>query len=161
MKIHIRPARIGDGQSIHAVTQQSVQGLVGDFYSPESIAGWMGERDAAFYDGLIERGRMFVAERTDGVVVGFVDTVPGEVTRLFILPEAAGQGLGAQLLELGIARASEGHSGPIVVEATLNAEAFYAKHGFVAMERGMSTHDIGGAEVEVVHMERSEDFGRS
>ena len=87
-------------------------------------------------------------------MVAFVDTVPGEVTRLFILPEASGQGLGTRLLELGIAKASEGHSGSIVVESTLNAEAFYRKHGFVTTGRGFSGHDIGGAEVEIVHMER-------
>ena len=154
MEIHIRPARAGDGQAIYDVTRLSVQGLARDFYSAETIAGWMGRRDAAFYEELITNGRLFVAERADGLVVAFVDTVPGEVTRLFILPEAAGQGLGGRLLELGVAKASKGHSGPIVVEATLNAEAFYRKHGFQTLSRGLAAHDIGGTEIEIVHMER-------
>jgi GNAT superfamily N-acetyltransferase len=154
MEFHIRPARAGDGQAIYDVTRLSVQGLARDFYSAETIAGWMGRRDAAFYEELITHGRMLVAEWADGVVVAFVDTVPGEVTRLFILPEAAGQGLGSRLLELGMAKASEGHSGPIVVEATLNAEAFYRKHGFLAMGRRLSAHDIGGAQIEIIRMER-------
>jgi len=154
MEIRIRPARAGDGQAVYDVTMLSVQGLAGDFYSPEKIAGWMGRRDAKFYEELITQGSMLVAEQADGRVVAFVDAVPGEVTRLFILPEAAGQGLGTRLLELGLAKASEGHTGPIVVEATLNSEAFYRKHGFLATGRGLAGHDVGGAEIEIVHMER-------
>ena len=159
MNIRIRPATAGDGQAVYDVTRLSVQGLAGDFYSAEQIASWMGRRDAAFYEELIARGRMLVAERSDGRVVAFVDAVPGEVTRLFILPEAAGQGLGTQLLELGVRQASQGHTGPIVVEATLNSEAFYRKHGFLATGRGLAGQDVGGAEIEIVHMERPVGFG--
>src|SRR5262245_17535250 len=114
----------------------------------------MGTRNAEFYENLIANGRMYVAERSDGLLVAFVDTVPGEVTRLFILPEAAGQGLGTRLLALGIEKASENFDGPVKVEATLNAVDFYTKHGFVEVHRALSSHDIGGAMIEIVHMER-------
>jgi GNAT superfamily N-acetyltransferase len=79
--------------------------------------------------------------------------VPGEVTRLFILPEAAGLGLGRRLLEIGIEQARLGHSGPIRLEATINAEGFYQKHGFRSIARGRFSHGLGGEPVEIVHME--------
>jgi GNAT superfamily N-acetyltransferase len=66
---------------------------------------------------------MVVAEQ-DGVVVGFVDSEPGELTRLFIVPSAVGQGLGKRLLEIGIQQARVGYQGAIRVEATLNAISF-------------------------------------
>jgi GNAT superfamily N-acetyltransferase len=112
----------------------------------------MGERTPAFYEELITRGRMTVCLR-GSVVVGFVDAEPGEVTRLFILPEAAGFGLGRRLLEIGIAQARLGHTGSIKLEATINAEGFYRKCGFRSMGRGHFSHGLGGDPVEIVHME--------
>jgi GNAT superfamily N-acetyltransferase len=81
----------------------------------------MGERTPDFYEGLISAGRMVVAGR-DGVVVGFVDEEPGELTRLFLLAEVSGIGLGRQLLQIGIDLAKAGHDGKIRVESTKNAE---------------------------------------
>jgi N-acetylglutamate synthase-like GNAT family acetyltransferase len=65
-----------------------------------------------------------------------VDAEPGEVTRLFILPDAAGLGLGAKLLEVGIKQARIGHVGTIKIESTINTEKFYQKHGFRALAEG-------------------------
>jgi predicted GNAT family N-acyltransferase len=112
----------------------------------------MGERTPTFYQELIAKGRMTVCLR-NAVVVGFVDAVPGEVTRLFMLPEAARLGLGRRLLDIGIAQARLGHSGPIKLEATINAEGFYQRHGFRSMGRGYFSHGIGGVPIEIVHMQ--------
>lgn len=152
-KLTFRPARRGDGQAVFDITRLSVRGLAAGYYSPEQIAGWMGARTPAFYEGLIAEGRMVVAER-DGAIVGFVDATPGEVTRLFILPEVAGKGLGKRLLDIGLAQAREGHDGPIKVEATRNAEAFYQRHGFKTVGTGYFSHGIGGVPIEIIYMER-------
>lgn len=115
----------------------------------------MGDRTPATYlEGV---GRIRVAER-GGRVVGYVDAVPGEITRLFLLPEAAGQGLGRALLREGLAMAQRGHAGPLRVEATLNAVPFYARFGFREVGRG----HFGGRggdfpPLEVVIMERAPD----
>jgi GNAT superfamily N-acetyltransferase len=152
--VAFRPARAGDGQALFDITRLSVGGLARESYTPEQIAGWMGERTPSFYEELIGKGQMIVAER-DGGVAGFVDAEPGEVTRLFILPDAAGLGLGKRLLEIGIARAGAGHAGPIRVESTINAEGFYRRHGFRPVGKGYFSHGLGGAPIEVVYMELS------
>ncbi|WP_256466644.1 GNAT family N-acetyltransferase [Bradyrhizobium sp. 193] len=82
-----------------------------------------------------------------------MDADPGEVTRVFVLPEAAGAGLGRRLLEIGISQARLGHSGPIRLEATINPVGFYQKCGFRSISRGLFSHGLGGDPIEIVHME--------
>jgi predicted N-acetyltransferase YhbS len=147
-----RTARREDAETVFNVTQASIGGLARASYSRTQIENWMGERTPAFYEELITRGRMIVCLR-DGIVVGFVDAEPGEVTRLFVLPEVAGFGIGRRLLGIGIAQARLGHSGSIRLEATINAEAFYRKCGFRSIATGYFSHGLGGEPIEIVHME--------
>lgn len=147
-----RAARLEDAEVVFNITKASISGLAGASYSRYQIENWMGERTVTFYEELIARGQMTVCVRDD-VVVGFVDAEPGEVTRLFMLPEAAGLGLGRRLLEIGVEQARLGHSGPVRLEATINAEAFYRKHGFRNLRRGYFSHGLGGEPIEIVHME--------
>lgn len=151
-EVIIRPARTGDGGAIFEITRRSVTVLAQRHYSADQIGGWMGQRTPDFYENLIAKGRMVIAER-DGIPIGFVDAEPGELTRLFVLPEAAGAGIGKQLLDIGTRIARAGHEGPIKVEATINAEAFYRHHGFDTIKRGLFSHGLGGEQIEIVHME--------
>jgi GNAT superfamily N-acetyltransferase len=149
----LRPAQRGDGQSVFDVTWLSVNGLAKTHYSAEQIACWMGKRTPAYYEDLIAKGGMVVAER-NGAIVGFVDAEPGELTRLFIVPSAAGSGLGRRLLHIGIEHARRGHVGPIKIESTLNAVGFYERHGFKIRGRGFARSDhVGGASIPIVHIE--------
>lgn len=150
--VTLRPAKKGDGEAVFSVTHQSVQALAKESYSAEQIAGWMGDRDPQYYEELIVGGRMVVAEYNDEIV-GFVDAEPGEVTRLFLLADVAGSGLGKRLLEIGIENARAGHIGPIKVESTVNAAGFYGRHGFRIVEKGYFSHGVGGEPIEIVHME--------
>lgn len=149
---HLRPARAGDGIAVFEITRLSVRALARNHYSPEQIEGWMGARTPNYYEELIARGRMVVAELGDEIV-GFVDAEPGEVTRLFILEQVAGYGLGKRLLEIGIENARGDHDGPIRIESTINAEGFYQHHGFHTVSRGFFSHGLGGDPIEIVHMQ--------
>ncbi|MBR0779861.1 GNAT family N-acetyltransferase [Bradyrhizobium iriomotense] len=150
--ISFRPACPDDAETIFDITKASIAGLSRGCYSPAQIENWMGERTPRFYEELIAKGRMTVCLRND-IVIGFVDAEPGEVTRLFVLPGAAGSGVGQRLLEIGVAQARLGQSGPIRLEATINAEAFYRRYGFRSTGRGQFSHGLGGAPIEIIHME--------
>lgn len=149
----LRRARPGDGPALYDVTLRSIRALGSHHYSPAQLDGWMGTRTADYYEAMIGRNNTVVAAQ-DGDVIGFVDAVPGEVTRLFLAPEGAGRGLGRHLLSIGIETAARGHSGPIRVEATLNAQGFYERHGFSPVGTGFFSHGIGGDPIAVVMMER-------
>lgn len=147
--IKYRPARAGEGQALYDVTAAAITGLAAEHYSVAQIANWMGGRDAAHYEQVIAIGAVRVAVQ-GGEIVGFVDTAPGVVTRLFVRPEAGGQGLGRCLLELGVAAAMQ--DGCVRLEATLNAVAFYERYGFRAVGREQYQHELGGLPVEIVKM---------
>ncbi len=67
------------------------------------------------------------------------------LTRLFVLPDAAGSGLGRRLLEIGIETARKGHSGSIRLEATINAEGLLpAARLLKTIKRGYFSHGLGG-----------------
>ncbi len=147
----LRPARAEDAGAVVEVTQLSVEGLARGHYNAAQIEGWTRGRDAAYYRAAIALGRMHVAE-LDSRIVGFVDAVPGEVTRLFILPEVGGRGLGRRLMALGMADARMGHAGKLRVEATRNAVAFYERFGFAVTGHGIFSRGAGNPDIEIVHM---------
>ena len=151
--ISIRPARPSDAGSIFQITEESFIGLAGHCYTQEQRAGWMNGVRSDFYLPGIVAGSTYVAER-DATVVGYVDAVPGELVCLFVLPVVAGRGLGARLLECGLRLARQGHSGPIGVEALLNAVPFYERAGFVQIRPGFSSHGTDETPpIEIMHME--------
>jgi GNAT superfamily N-acetyltransferase len=156
MEVTFRKARSEDAGAAFDLTRQSIAALATEHYTADQIAGWMGERTPSFYAAMIARGRMTVAER-DGVVIGFVDAEPGEITRLFVAPEAAGGGLGSRLLALGVEAARIGHGGAITVEATLNAEGFYRRHGFHRLGLADFSHGLGGPPIRIVLMRLGRD----
>ncbi len=154
-KIHIRPARPEDATSLLRITEQSIRGLTGGAYRQDQIDNWMKGRSADAYQARIEAGSIHVAEQ-NGEPVGYIDVIPGEINSLFILPEFAGKGVGRKLMEIGLPLVRNGHDGPVIVEATLNAEPFYAKFGFVTVGHGYFSHGVSETPpIEIAKMEHS------
>ncbi len=129
----IRRATPDDAAAVFAVHQRSVHALCAADYPPGHIAAWFTGRSPVMYARTIAAGQMWVADAA-GRLLGFAGAEPGEVTLLFVAPEAAGQGVGRRLFEFALARASQGFDGPLTVVATKNSAAFYARFGFVAVE---------------------------
>jgi predicted N-acetyltransferase YhbS len=150
MDIRLRPARSGDGVLMLDVTRASVE-LTRSHYDEVQRAAWTRDRTADYYEPDIAEGRTILAEE-GGRAVGFVSAVPGELTRLFIRPEVAGQGLGARLVRLGIELATLDAPGAVIVQATLNARSFYERHGFRFESEGTYENGTGGIPVRVANM---------
>jgi len=98
-----------------------------------------------------ERGAIFVAELNQ-VIVGFGEAAPGAVVAIYVDPTVVRQGIGDLILNHALKLAATGHKGPIRVESTLNASAFYARDGFEFVARSaVRRNDV---EVPIVVMER-------
>ncbi len=146
----LRPARPGEGQALYDITKAAIEAGAAGHYSAAQIANWMNGRDGAYYEALIAAGGIIVAAEGE-VVLGYVEAGPGEITRLFVRPDAAGLGLGRRLLERGIAMAGQGE---IRLNATLNAAGFYEHCDFLPLGREMYFHDGSREPVEIVKMIR-------
>jgi GNAT superfamily N-acetyltransferase len=133
-RITIRQAATDDANQIHELHTRSVQILCKNHYSPEQIAGWLKNRTPQGYLSGIERGEMFVVVEGEHIV-GFGHAIPGEVVAVYVDPERIKQGVGRAILAEGITKARSGHQGAIRLEATLNAQEFYTKVGFIEVER--------------------------
>ena len=77
---------------------------------------------------------MFVAEASPQIV-GFGHATPGEIHAIYVAPENAQQGVGFRLLAYGIKKARAGSHRDVCLDATLNAQDFYKKAGFIEVEQ--------------------------
>jgi len=153
-EITIRQATRDDAPAIHELHTQSVKELCTDYYSDELIHGWIGHRTLANYFSAIDRNILFVATK-DSEIVGFGGAVPGEIYAIYVLPSYVKQGVGSILvshaMEIALIEKSS-----VIVESTLNATGFYAKKGFVEVERKTSRH--GSVELPCVLMHYEPSF---
>ena len=147
--ISIRPARPRDANKIHELHTASVRTLCGSHYSTDIIEAWLADRTPAGYLPAIQRGVLFVAERHERIL-GFGHFAPGEVVALFVDPAVARQGLGRALLAHAMTHARENWSGPVRLEATLNARRFYESAGF--RQVGRATTRRSNVDIPVVVM---------
>ena len=129
----IRRAHQDDAATLYVIHQRSVKAFCAAHYSEAHLAEWFLGRSAAIYQDALHAGRIWLAE-ADGRVLGFVEAIAGEVTLLFVAPDASGQCVGQQLLEHGVRLAAAMGQGHVTVIATLNAVSFYERHGFQSVE---------------------------
>lgn len=132
--VRIRNAQPEDALQIHNLHTRSVRSLCNGHYTGEQIDGWIGHRTPEGYLEGIECREIFVAERA-GRIVGFGHAVSGEILAIFVDPVWSRKGIGRQLLHHAITVAQPPDSAPIQLEATLNAQSFYERCGFVEVRR--------------------------
>lgn len=153
----IRKAVPEDAEAMFVVHKASVQELCAKSYSAEHLDSWFDGRTPEIYSPALAAEQVWVAEQ-NGRVVGFVGAEPGEVTLLFVLPQAAGHGIGRSLFEHGLKVAEGASCGPVTVIATKNSESFYATHGFAPVGEQWFVRGVQKLRYAVVKMQRQ---GRS
>lgn len=148
--VRIRPATAVDAPRIHELHLASVRTLCASWYAPAIIEGWLSGRSPQRYLQGIAAGAVFVAE-SDATIIGFCEGVTGEVRAVFVDPAWTGRGVGKALLLRALQLAATEPLSPVRLEASLNAVAFYERHGFHEVAR--STVRRNTVDVPVVIME--------
>lgn len=95
-------------------------------HNDDEVRGWVAGWDLAAYD-------VWLAE-ADGRVLGYTRSTRTWLDDLYVVPEAQGRGVGTALLERVLADHPDG-IGLWVFESNRPARDFYARHGFVTLER--------------------------
>jgi len=146
----IRPATAADAPRLQELHTVSVRALCSSHYESDVIDGWLLHRRPQSYLPPIERGDLFVVE-DGGNIVGFGEAVPGTIIAVYVDPGAVRSGVGSAIMERALNVARRGHIGPLRLESTLNAEAFYRRFGFREVKR--SSVQRNHVTVSVVAME--------
>jgi putative acetyltransferase len=109
--IVIRPARLEDAPRLHELHTASVRALCSSHYSADVIDAWLLNRAPSGYLSPIERGVLFVAERTDRIV-GFGEAAAGIVIAVYVDPADVLQGVGTAILRHAVGLARREHTAP-------------------------------------------------
>jgi len=151
----IRPGNAADIPAIHRVHSAAIRGLCATAYSAELIEAWASNQDLTRYRKMFVPSTRCLVAVADGAVCGFgsLELPQSRLASLFVQPEFAGIGLGRQLLHSLEQLAREAEITTLKVQASLNAQEFYAKHGYRLCK--MSTHcNSNGLVMDCAEMEK-------
>jgi len=153
----VRRAAREDTRAFIDIHHRSVRGLASAHYGWEVVEAWAPPvseddlRDLERNDG----GEIRLIAELDGAAVGIGALVvaDAELRACYVVPEAARRGVGAAIVrEIERIAIAEGLS-ELTLQASVNAEPFYAALGYQVLERG--EHVLrGGQRMAAVKMAR-------
>lgn len=136
-RLTIRPFFEADVDAARGLFRRSVEELAGDHYTREERAAWMSFADnrAAFAARLFGQ-RAMVAER-GGELVGFATRDGAVIDLLYVLPDAARQGVATALVDALEREAQKERIAELGTEASHAARAFFAARGYRAVQENV------------------------
>ena len=139
MGVSVRLLQPGEEQLYLDIVGRAIRGLAAGHYPPEAIAGWV----PAVTDRSVEElrlnaeGELRLVAELDGTPAGIGALVVTrcELRACYVAPEAARRGCGSRLVH-EIERIAREHGlTHLELAGSLNAEPFYAAHGYRVRER--------------------------
>ena len=129
MNIKIRPATVEDRQAIWQVHTQAIRQTAQSHYDAAQIEAWAGRLILEHYS---PNPGFFVAEAENGLVVSFgeINLEAAEIEAVFVATQYARRGIGRRLLLFLEDLATQRGLTHLVLDASLNAVAFYEKMGY-------------------------------
>lgn len=123
----LRPATDADAPAVAEVhlASRRAAAMPPPVHEDDDVRGWLAQR--------VREDEVWVAD-DDGHVVGYARLSEAWLDDLYVLPDHAGRGVGAALIEVAKARRPDGFC-LWVFEVNVPARRFYARHGLVELER--------------------------
>ena len=126
----IRKARREDAQEIWGVRSAAINNQCVGHYSPEELEIWTNGETTEHFIKTVDDS--FYLATLDGHVVGtgMINFESGKVDAIFVVPSHMRTGVGRQVLLHLEKLALDAGLTQLSLDSTLNAAAFYRKHGF-------------------------------
>lgn len=139
MPITVRPLRADEGRMYLELVNKAIRGLAVSHYPPDAIEGWVVPvTDETVRDLMLNPDHevRLVAE-LDGTPVGIGALVVqrSELRACYVSPQAARRGCGSALVREMERLGRENGLTRLELAASINAEPFYAAHGYEVSER--------------------------
>jgi putative acetyltransferase len=140
MAITIREMRREEAGAFLDIQARSVRGLAASHYPPEVIEAWVVPTTEDALRGFLENPdhEIRLLAELDGALVGLGCLVVqnSELRACYVAPEAARRGVGSALVKEIERLAREHNIEHLHLQASINAEPFYAALGYEVVERG-------------------------
>jgi putative acetyltransferase len=139
MPILVRKLNADEGRIYLEIVNSAIRGLAVSHYPPDAIDGWaVPVNDDTVQDLMLntEREIRLIAE-LDGMAVGIGALIleRSELRACYVSPQATRRGCGSALVHEIERLARENGLTRLELAASLNAEPFYAAHGYEVRER--------------------------
>lgn len=131
----IRSATPDDAETISALYADIRLDTVPVVHTVPEIAEWLREY-------RICRGSSFVFDEA-GVILGWVDVIPGDLDQLYVRRGQTGKGIGKAMLDFAKKQSPEGLS-LYTFQVNEGARRFYRREGFLEVELGDGTGNEEG-----------------
>jgi putative acetyltransferase len=136
----LRPFLAEDAPMLAAIFAASIEELTGEDYSEAQQQAWASVVDDEEQFGKRLAGELTLVATLQNSPVGFASLKGADhIDMLYVHPAAAGQGVAAMLCE-ALERLAGGRGAKsLTVDASDNAEGFFARRGYVAKQRNTVT----------------------
>lgn len=151
----IRRAAPADAPAIWAIHTRAIRETASAHYPPESVVAWSGRMTPESYVEPIEARVVLVAEDDDGRIAGYAQLNPREgiVQACYVDPDFNRRGVGRALMAAVEDEARAHGRTALLLDASLNAIAFYESLGW--REETRAHHELApGAWLDCAIMTR-------
>jgi len=136
----LRPFLPDDTPVLAAIFVAAIEELAGDDYSTAQQEAWAAAADDEVTFGKRLAGELTLIATSKNAPVGFA-SLKGQdhIDMLYVHPSAAGQGVASMLCDALEKLAGGRGAKRLTVDASDNAQPFFAKRGYVATQRNTVT----------------------
>ena len=136
----LRPFLAADTPVLAAIFAASIEGLTGDDYDEAQQEAWASAADDEEQFGKRLASELTLVATLQNSPVGFAALKGADhIDMLYVHPSAVGQGVGSMLCDALEKLAGGRGAKRLTVDASDNAQEFFSKRGYVAMQRNTVT----------------------